>query len=147
MWNEIVRTMAHYDSAVLTFVDADGFPFSGRCVPQQDEARQVIRVTLPPDVSVQPGPASLMSHAHDEQMWNLRGYNVVGELEREGEGWVLRPRRLLSGLDTGNMLAQIKMLVKSRRAAQEYLDKRNLPRPKIDWAGIKRLHAEARKKK
>ncbi|MBK9053611.1 MAG: hypothetical protein IPL78_22730 [Chloroflexi bacterium] len=147
MWNEIVRIIAQYDSAVLTVVDAGGFPFSGRCVPQPDEARQVIRVTLPPDAFVQPGPASLMSHAHDDQMWNLRGYNVVGELEREGEGWVLRPRRLLPGLDTGNMLAQIKMLFKSRRAAQQYLDKRNLPRPKIDWAGIKRLHVEARKKK
>jgi len=147
MWNEITRTMAQYDTAVLTFVDAAGFPLSVRCVPQMDGTRQVIRVKLPPDVVAQPGPASLMSHYHDNQMWNLRGYNVVGELEKEGEeGWVLRPRRLLPGLDSGGMLAQFKMLVKSRRVVQQYLDKRGLSRPKVDWAGIKKLQAEARKK-
>lgn len=148
MWNEITRTLAKYESSVLSFVDAQGFPLSVRCAPQPDEARQVIRVTLPPDVTAQPGPASLMSHHHDQQLWNLHGYNVLGTLEREAEGekgWVLRPRKIISGLDS-NPLRSFNLLRSARRAAQQYLDKRNLPRPQIDWAGIKRLHAEARKK-
>jgi len=148
MWNEIIRTLAKYESSVLSFVDAEGFPLSVRCAPQADEARQVIRVTLPPGVTVQPGPASLMSHYHDHQLWNLRGYNVFGTLEPEAEGqggWVLRPRKIISGLDS-NPLRSFRLLSDARRAAQRYLDKRNLPRPQIDWSGIKRLHAEARNK-
>lgn len=87
MWNEIVKAIAKYESSVLSFVDAEGFPLSVRCVPQADGARQVIRVQLPPEVVAQPGPASLMSHHHDAQLWNLHGYSVVGELAREeGEG-------------------------------------------------------------
>lgn len=148
MWNEIVRTIAKYESAVLTFVDSNGFPLSVRCVPEIDGSRQVIRVTLPPDITAQPGPASLMSHYHNDQLWNLRGYNVVGELERGEEGsnrWGLWPRKIISGMDS-NPLGSLRLIRNARRAAQRYLDKRNLPRPTIDWAGIKRLHTEARKK-
>lgn len=147
MWSEITRTLAQYDSAVLIFVDAEGFPLSVRCKPQPDEARQVIRVTLPPGVAVQPGPASLMSHYHDEQLWNLRAFNLLGELEREeeGEGWVMRPRKLIPGMGTG-MLDGLRLMRDARRAAQRYLEKRHLSRPRIDWPAIKRLHAEARKK-
>ncbi|MBP7998718.1 MAG: hypothetical protein KA314_13965 [Chloroflexi bacterium] len=147
MWNEIVKAIAKYESSVLSFVDAEGFPLSVRCVPQADGARQVIRVQLPPEVVAQPGPASLMSHHHDAQLWNLHGYSVVGELAREeGEGgWVLRPQKIIPGMDS-NPLGSLRLIRDARRAAQRYLDKRNLPRPQIDWSGIKRLHAEARNK-
>lgn len=149
MWHEITRTIPKYESAVLSFVDENGFPCSVRCVPQPDEIRQVIRITLPPDIIAQPGPASLMSHHHDEQLWNLRGYNVIGELEREEgreEKWVLRPRKLTPGMDS-NPLGSLRLIRHARRAAQRYLDKRGLPRPQVDWSGIKQLHAAARKKR
>lgn len=147
MWYEITRTIPRYESAVLSFVDGNGFPFSVRCVPQPDEARQVLRITLPPDVTAQPGPASLMSHHHDEQLWNLRGYNVIGELEGEGGAvWVLRPRKFVPGMDS-NPLGSLSLIREARRAAQRYLDKRGLPRPQVDWSGIKQLHVEARKKR
>ena len=49
MWTEITEHLAEFDSAVLTWVDATGYPFSARCQARADPAAGVLRLAgLPP---------------------------------------------------------------------------------------------------
>ena len=70
MWDDLVRNLSKYPTAVLTVTDAAGYPFSIRCVPEPDPDRQVLRVNLPAYIDVQAGPAGLLCHFHDDLLWN-----------------------------------------------------------------------------
>ena len=133
MWHEIVKEMADFPSAVLTGTDASGYPFSIRCNPEPEAAAQVLRVEMPSYVQIQPGPASLLCHKHDEWLWNLKSFTVCGELEQDARGWLFRPQKFIPGAGIGGMRAMVKFVQMGRRSTQEYLDKRNLKRPKIEW--------------
>lgn len=146
MWDKLVKGLAMFSSAVVTGVDANGYPFSFRCVPQIDEAEQVLRIHLPASVRIQPGRAGLMCHSHDEQMWNLKNFVVHGDLEFQADGWVFRPRRFIPGGGVGGPLSDMKMMLNASRSAKRYLAKRGLPRPTIPWDAIKTLRAESKKK-
>lgn len=82
MWGEIVNHLPSFESAVLTGLDGEGYPYSVRCRPYTDPVRRVLRMRLPDGTPVQPGPASLLCHKHDESMWNLKSFLVRGELSR-----------------------------------------------------------------
>lgn len=135
MWDKIVQGLPKFSSAVLTGLDADGYPFSLRCQPEIDHARQVIRVQFPPSLPIQAGAAGLLCHAHDEQLWNLNRFAVRGKLEKDGEAWIFRPEQFSEGEATG-LAASISFVTKGRRATSQYLKKRNLPRPRIPWDEI-----------
>jgi hypothetical protein len=51
-----------FRDAVLTGVDAQGYPVSVRCHPQVDEAEPVLRVHLPADIQIAPGPLTILMH-------------------------------------------------------------------------------------
>lgn len=91
MWNELVKGLAGFSSAVVTGIDAQGYPFSARCTPCEDHTRQVLLVQLPTEATIQPGPAGLLCHYHDELLWNLRILNIRGRLEHEANGWYFIP--------------------------------------------------------
>ena len=97
MWGEIVNHLPSFESAVLTGLDGEGYPYSVRCRPYTDPVRRVLRMRLPDGIPVQPGPASLLCHKHDESMWNLKSFLVRGELSRDARGWSLSPRRVVRG--------------------------------------------------
>jgi hypothetical protein len=113
MWREIEKHLPEFPSAVITGVDPAGFPVSARCRPQVDAAERVLRVQLPPGTGLQPGPAGLLCHTHDERLWNLKSFLVRGVLERDALGWRLR------------------------RNAQRYLEQRGWPRPRVPWGELK----------
>lgn len=144
MWAELVRNLKAYPSAVLTGLDVDGYPFSVRCVPQPDPSQEVLLVQIPPQAAIQPGPAGLLCHSHDEQIWNLKSFGVHGTLEQQGNSWVFKPRRLIAGMGSGGLLGTVKQIFAPRRTAQQYLERRGLPRPKVDWDRMKALWAEAK---
>jgi len=81
MWDEILRHLPDLESAVLTGIDAEGYPYSVRCRPQPDA--RAPRVQLPPYGPVRPGFASLLCRSHDENLWNLKSFLVRGILARE----------------------------------------------------------------
>ncbi len=146
MWDEIRKYSGKFAGAVLTGVDADGYPFSVRCVPQFDDRARVIRVTMATGAAIQPGRAGLLYHQHNEQLWNLRMFLVRGCVERDDQGWIFYPEQLIpgSGLRPAHdMLA----IVRVRRAAKRYLQKRGLARPKIPWADIKALYPSTKSKR
>lgn len=141
MWDEIVAGLAEHQEAVLTGVDARGYPFSIRCRPVADQARRALHIdALRDDGAIQPGSASLMCHSHNEELWELKAFMIRGDLQRAGEAWLFEPQAYLPGLGYGN---QFRDLMSSRRATRKYLKKRGLPRPSVRWDQITALRKEA----
>ena len=141
MWAEMIKRLPDYKSAVITGVDPQGYPSSVRCKPEPDAAAQVLKIQIQDGVHVRPGPASLLCHRHDEQFWNQHSFLVWGTLERQDQGWVFHPERYTPGA-ASDILSLVRFVSNARRAARQYLEKRNQPRPKIPWSEIKALWAE-----
>lgn len=131
MWDKSAENLLKWKTAVLNGIDASGYPYSVRCLPRLDATAQVIRLDLPGYLTLQPGPASLLSHSHNEQYWDLKMFNLRGVLERDEQGWHFRPTQVLGGMG-----ASMGALMQMRRTAKNYLTKRGLARPKVPWAQI-----------
>ncbi len=144
MWADLVRHLARYPSAVLTGLDADGYPFSLRCVPEPDAAQQALRVVLPDCAPLQAGPAGLLCHYHDDQLWNQTNFVVRGTLEPAEDGWLFRPTQLIEGAGAG--MSPIRQILDGRSAARQYLAKRGLSRPRIPWEALHAIAARARQR-
>lgn len=143
MWRELVRRLGRYRSAVLTTVDADGYPTSLRCHPTPDDSHQVLRIGLPEHLGLRLGRASLLWHTHDERLWNQWSLLVRGELERDELGWLLRPALVLPGIEQ-TPAAFFRFVRDCRRRAAAYLAARGLPRPSIPWEQIEAAKRSAR---
>lgn len=143
MWAEIITHLPEYPSAVVSARDDDGYPLSFRCQPNPDVAALALRVRVPPSVPVRPGPASLLCHKHDEQLWHQRSFLVRGALERDADGWLLRPDQYIPGLGYGGVLGQVRFLLGARRAARRYLAACHLPRPTVPWEQLEELRRQA----
>ena len=137
MFAEITEHLYQFESAVLSGLDEEGYPFSVRCRPYSDASgAEVLRVWLPPDTPLRPGPASLLCHSHDENLWNLKSFLVRGVLEKDGGGWSFEPDQFIPGIGFGGLTAMIRFFTGSRRKAGRYLSKRGLERPRIPWDEI-----------
>lgn len=147
MWDEIMKHLADFSSAVLTGVDQAGYPFSVRCKPEPDADEQVLRVQVPEYTNIQPGPAGLLCHKHDEQLWNLKSFILRGSLERGVNGWIFCPHRLTPGAGIGGLFGMVRFLRSGRRIAKRYLDERGLERPSIPWDRVNALWTEVKKSK
>lgn len=147
MWDNIVKHLADFQSAVLTVTDSTGYPFSIRCKPKLDIDMQVLRVQVPEAIGIQPGPAGLLCHKHDEWLWNLKSFIVRGALERDDQGWVFRPRQFIPGVGIGGLIQMVKFLRSGRRTTKRYLEKRDLLRPSIPWDKIHAFRAELKNDK
>lgn len=146
MWNDLVKNLSDYTSAVLTGIDETGYPFSMRCKPEPDGATRELRVQVPKSIGIQLGPACLLCHKHDELGWNVKSFNVFGILEQDDEGWILRPLRFTRGL-ASDLVGSLRFMRYGRRNAKRYLRRRGLPRPEIPWDKIRAGWAETRKQK
>lgn len=104
----------------------------------------MLRVEFPPGAPVQPGPAGLLCHSHDEKLWNLRSLLVQGRLEKDEDGWVFVPMRFIPGEGLHGKMSLLITLYHARRNTRRYLAKRGLPRPNIPWKDINRLRAESK---
>ena len=137
MWSEITGHLYGFESAVLSGLDEAGYPFSVRCRPYPDPSgAEVLRVRLPADTVLRPGPASLLCDRHDENLWNLKGFLVRGVLNKDDGGWSFQPVRFIPGMGIGGLPGMIRFFTRSRRNARRYLEKRGLARPRIPWNEI-----------
>ena len=141
MWAEIIKRLPDYRNAVITGVNAQGYPSSVRCRPEPDSAAQILKIQIPESAHIQPGPASLLCHKHDEQFWNQHSFIVWGTLDRCDNSWMFHPLRFTPGA-APDILSLVRFVSNARRAARQYLEKRRLPRPQIPWNEIKTLWAE-----
>ena len=132
--------MASFDSAVLAARDADGVPWLLRVRPELDRTG-VFRLDVPAGEPVEPGPASLLCHFHDEQLWNMRSVVVVGELARHERSWHFSATRVVPGAST-NPVRMIQTVAGCRRSARQYLERRRLTSPPVDWAAYDSLKSQ-----
>lgn len=144
MRDEILKYSPKFESAVLTGLDAEGYPFSVRCRLRLDEEARVFRAQLPECVSIRPGHASLLCHEHDENLWNLRSFLVRGDLRRDGAEWSFYPERFVPGVAVGGATGMVRFVIGSRRATNRYLRKRGLSRPVVPWREINAIKNRAK---
>lgn len=144
MWDEIVRHLSDFESVVLTGIDTEGYPYSVRSRPQIDPFERMLLVQLPAGIPIRPGPASLLCHSHDENLWNLKSFLVRGTLAREHGTWKFRPERFVPGAGIGGPMGIVRFVTGSRKYARRYLQKRGLPRPRIPWDEVNEIKSHAR---
>lgn len=142
MWDELVRNLAKYPTAVLTVTDRAGYPFSIRCVPRPDARRRALAVDVPDYVDAREGPAGLLCHVHDDNLWNMRNFVAHGDLERDGDGWVLRVRRVVEGAAPRNSL---RSQLRPRASAERYLERRGMDWPDVPWDRLHAIYREAQR--
>jgi Pyridoxamine 5'-phosphate oxidase len=138
-WGQAVRRLGAYPDAVL-----------GWCPDGEPPVLRRVRVTAAPDrldldpVAGDPLPSSrragLMFHGHDDRLAALRQFAVLGAVSPEGG---FRPDRYVPGAAPESPLALPATLVRLRRTARRYLDRRDLPRPPVDWAAFEALRTRA----
>jgi hypothetical protein len=143
MWTEIEKYLPLFESAVLSATDGEGYPYSVRCRPEQDRPAGILRIDLAGGTNVQAGPASLLYHSHDEELWNQKIFLLRGRLEETDEGHVFRPEKFIPSIGTGGALGTVRMVLGVRKATAAYLSKRTLERPRIPWAEIADLKVES----
>lgn len=143
MWGEAAKWLNKFDDAVLTVIDADGYPASVRVQSRgYDGSTGELRATLPDAVRAVEGPANLLCHSHDEKMWNLQMLTVKGRLENRDGSWVF----CSEGFEAPSKLAVVNFIKNARNSAQKYLDKRGLNRPEVNWAAVKEIQRRATNK-
>jgi hypothetical protein len=134
------KYLAQYTEGVVNAVDAHGRPFSVRQTTLPwDAASSSMPVKIPEILGPTAGPASLLCHSHDENMWNLRSMLVKGKLERRGDAWVF----VGTSFDPPSPL---KMMTGVWRSTKKYLEKRGLDRPKVNFDVIEDLWKVVRAK-
>jgi hypothetical protein len=119
VWDERMDELGdRYDTAVLSFVAPDGFPFSARVPISLDRPAHRVRLeAMPIGAPIEPGLACLTAHDHHPEFKWQRNFQVRGDLVREGDGWALVPHKLVGGfeLPPGRIAAIRANLAKARR--------------------------------
>lgn len=133
MWDKLKQHVSTFGSAVLTARDADGYPVSVRTPLRVDDTRRELYVTVAPGVEPEPGPASLLFHHHNEQLWELQIVFVRGELAQTSGGWVFRPQPLSPSPNA------LRFILNCRKTARAYLRKRGWERPSIPWERLQAI--------
>src|SRR5215213_871287 len=100
-WDRRVEELGSgYDTAVLSFVAPDGFPFSARVPVYADRRGKLVRIEAEPvGAPLQPGRACVTAHEHHASLAWQRNFQVRGDLVERDGGWALVPRRLVGGFE------------------------------------------------
>jgi hypothetical protein len=134
-------------SAVLTLVDAGGYPVSLRCRPEPAGDPAVLEIACPAWLEVEPGRACLMAHSHDEDLWNLRGILAKGTVALDGDRIQFAPDTFRWLADTGGgALSAVRIaagaILRTRRDAAAFLRRTGQPARDVPWRTV----IEARKR-
>jgi hypothetical protein len=137
MWAEAAKHVAKFDEAVITALDASGFPVSVRQSKlSYDAATGTMPISLPDALGAVEGPANLVCHFHDEKLWGLRNISLKGRVERRAGAWVFQTTLF-------NPPSMWKAIKGMRTSMKSYLAQRNLPVPKVDFAVIDAMWRDA----
>lgn len=139
----LAQCLLEFPNAVLTVRDADGYPFSLRCLPWMDATGSVRLAYISPRLGIRPGPASLLCHAHDRRLWNLRGFVVRGVVLQDPTGWFLLPEQVTEGAAMGGSLLTLRMLLAGWRGAHRFFRRYQATAPAVPWEKIRAVQREA----
>ena len=141
MWTEAAKWLGKFDGAVLTMLDADGYPASVRVdSAAYDAGTGELLANLPSELHIVDGPANLLCHYHDEKLWKLNMISIKGRVENRDGSWVFAT----TAFNAPGKLAMLSFLKGVRVAGQKYLDKRGLSRPQVNWASVKEIARRAK---
>jgi hypothetical protein len=147
VWAEAAKWLAKFPDTVITALDAEGYPVSVRQVaPRYDATNGLLVVEVPDALRITEGPANLLCHSHDEELWSLNAIHIKGRLEYQS-AWLFvttaftpPPRWALIGL--------WQFARSGRAAARRYLDWRGLGRPVVNWDAVHELrHGSSRRRR
>lgn len=133
MWQQIEKYLPGFPSAVLSGLDMSGDPYSLRCRPVLEPVQQRLRLSLFAAPALQPGPACLLCHRHDERLWNLKSFVVRGTLERDGPDWVLSPHQFIPDMGIGGWRSYVHFVRHGHAATRAYFARRDQPYPVVRW--------------
>jgi hypothetical protein len=147
----LLTLLGDYPSAVLSWVQPDGYPASVRCRVRRAARSDRVELDALPDIaSGRRGPACLLFHMHDEHLEGLRQLVLKGVLE-DGSASAAPPVFVVSDVVTANgrpdtdrmphagaPLHMLRFYRLGRRQAQAYLRKRGTPWPPIPYDDIAR---------
>jgi hypothetical protein len=89
-----------HETAVLSLVGPDGFPFSLRLPIEPDRAAHRVRLGALPDwLPAAPSKACLTAHAHGPKFQWQTNFQVRGDLVQDGDEWSLVPHKLIGGFE------------------------------------------------
>lgn len=142
MWGDFARLAPAFGSAVLTTIDAEGYPASTRVQFALDTDQERVRLEAGIGTPLRAGKAALLFHSFNDKLWDLRSYMLRGTLTQADGGWLFAPEQYTPGMSQ-DPRAFFTFVRTARRKAAAYLKKRNLPRPKIPWDDINRIKKQA----
>ena len=97
----IAELGTRYETAVLSLVSPDGFPFAVRVPVHVDAAARWVAIDgAPAGIPFQPGLACLTAHAEGPGASRPRGLQVRGDLIFVEDTWALVPHQVSAGLET-----------------------------------------------
>jgi hypothetical protein len=120
-----------YDTAVLSTVAPDGFPFSVRVPIDSDPKAKRVRIAADAmGAPLTPGLACLTAHAHAEDFAWQQNFQVRGDLVPDIDGWALVPHKLVGGFElppgsvAGRLVQNFAKVRRFRKTAKRELAKR-----------------------
>ncbi|MBB5774913.1 pyridoxamine 5'-phosphate oxidase family protein [Nonomuraea jabiensis] len=140
--------IARFTSAVLGARDASGAPLLVRTRPRATadgfaiatDAAEGIATDAPDGIAtdaadgIVPGQASLLVHRHDERLNAMHNALIRGELRADGDDqWTLVPQKVVEPAGSGRISDAFRTLRTVRRSTARYLERRGLPRPRVQW--------------
>jgi hypothetical protein len=133
----IVSALAGFPDSVLASRDASGAPTLVRVAVRTSPGEETLELDLPQGTRVVDGRASLLSHAHNDDLWQLRSVVVLGSVEAGR----FHAERVVRG-DSGNSIAGIVATLRNLRGtAARYLARRGLDRPRPAWNEFREITA------
>jgi hypothetical protein len=113
VWDARIETLGSlYDTAVLSHVAPDGFPFSVRVPVSVDARTRRVRIDVEPlGAPLEPGLACVTAHDHDEKFTWQRNFQIRGDLVEDEAGWAIVPRKLVGGfeLPPGSVVSRMQL--------------------------------------
>ncbi len=147
---DLLALVADYPTAVLSWVEPDGYPASARCrVRRLGDTDRLELETVPGTATGRRGPACLLFHMHDPHLEGLRQMLARGTLVDgpgpAGSEFAVTDVVTANGRpDTDRMphagapLHMLQFFRVGSRQAREYLRKRGEPWPPIPYDDIAR---------
>ena len=126
MWTELSQAIAGFPDAVLTGLDAQGFPLSVRCQLRLNPALRALHIERAAGFALRDGPASLPCHSHNRWLWRLRSVLVRGQLTTTGAELVFHLVALVGGAGLAGPVGDVRSFLAARQRAGRYLARRGL---------------------
>ena len=142
MWHLAAESLRSFPEVVVTALGRDGYPVSVReRSSRYDGSTGEMPISVPEFTALAVGPANLIAHYHDEELWNLRMVQIKGLLEKRSEEWVF-VSTVFTPPARGQLTSLRHMAKSMRRSSRRYLATRGLKQPKVNWAALKRLRQQ-----